>query len=571
GNDFILGVRPVEMLFGNEGDDWIEHGMADGSAGENFDTRGLDAIIGNDVFMGDSVADRMLGEGGDDIMVGNGGQVDRYIGASGFDWAVFKNDSAGATADLRLRAFDETPVPLSVASTLARFESVEGLSGSAFSDILKGDDADAAVIAASGFTGSVLTNLDLINGLRAFLGAAAAGPDGILGNADDQFSAGNIILGGNGSDLLEGRGGDDLIDGDAWLNVRISVRDAVSGNEIATVDSMTGILQNKSGVLAGTPANLTLQTAVFAGTINPGQLQIVREILPGNGGFNFDTAEYSGLLADYLVIENLDGSTTVVHLPNPDTGVATGIDGTDRLTNIERLQFNDQSLVLNPGPDGVLGTPDDLNAEPLGLATINDNTPEVGSLLAASLVGVTDADNPGGAITGPVSYQWQADVRGDGVFEDIVLATGLGDERANGSTFRVTADLAGLVLRVKALYQDAHGVLETVFSAQTAPTAAVAAPDAPVGTMLISDTTPTEGQQLTAIRAFTDPDGPTLPALAYQWLVSSGATFIPIVGATLATFTPTQAQVGQQLQVRVTYTDDLGTLETVTSAATSVV
>ncbi|MGH8431748.1 MAG: peroxidase family protein, partial [Solimonas sp.] len=475
------------MVFGNEGDDWLEHGMADGSAGENFDTRGLDAIVGNDVFIGEGAADRMLGEGGDDIMAGNGGPVDRYMGGSGFDWAVFKDDPAGANVDMRLRAFDETPVPPSIGSMLARYESTEGLSGSAFSDILQGDDADAAVIAASGFTGSVLTNLDLINGLRAFLGAAAAGPDGLLGNADDQFSAGNIILGGNGSDLIEGRGGDDLIDGDKWLNVRISVRDA-NNVEIGTADSMTGILQNKSGVLAGTPANLTLQAAVFAGTINPGQLQIVREILPGDGSFNFDTAVYSGLRADYTEIENGDGTFTVIH-NGPDGTV--GPDGIDTLRNIERLQYNDQSFVLPLVPG--------LNAEPLGLATINDNTPEVGSLLAASLEGVFDGDNPGGTITGPVSYQWQADVRGDGVFEDIIVATGLGDERANGSTFRVTEDLAGLVLRVKALYQDAHGVLETVFSAQTAPTAAVAAPDAPVGTMLISDTTPTEGQQLTAI------------------------------------------------------------------------
>ena len=40
------------MVFGNEGDDWIEGGMADGSAGENFDARGLDLIVGNDVFIG---------------------------------------------------------------------------------------------------------------------------------------------------------------------------------------------------------------------------------------------------------------------------------------------------------------------------------------------------------------------------------------------------------------------------------------------------------------------------------------------------------------------------------------
>ena len=38
------------------------------------------------------------------------------------------------------------------------------------------------------------------------------------------FTTGNIILGGAGSDFMMGRGGDDIIDGDAWLNVRISVR-----------------------------------------------------------------------------------------------------------------------------------------------------------------------------------------------------------------------------------------------------------------------------------------------------------------------------------------------------------
>ena len=193
GNDFIFGFRANEMVFGNEGDDWIEGGMADGSAGENFDVRGLDTIIGHDVFIGSTTVDRMGGEGGDDIMVGNGGQTDRYLGASGFDWAVFKDDPFGVVVDLTLRAFDETPVPLSAATTQARFESVEGLSGSAFDDILRGDAFNAAEIAASGATGSVLTNIGLIDGLQTFLGVNVT-----------SFGAGNIIMGGPGSDLLAG-------------------------------------------------------------------------------------------------------------------------------------------------------------------------------------------------------------------------------------------------------------------------------------------------------------------------------------------------------------------------------
>ncbi len=227
GNDFIFGTRADEMQFGGEGDDWIEHGLADGSAGENFDTRGLDSIIGHDVFIGDTVSDRMLGEGGDDIMLGNGGQINRYVGSSGFDWAAYKNDpmynntGLAANVDMNLRAFNEVRVPPSVAAVLDRFESVEGLSGSSFGDVLRGDDLDAAQIAASGFTGSVLTNFGLIAGLREFVAEAGDGLDLTPDTLDDEFHAGNIILGGDGSDLIQGRGGDDLIDGDLALNVRI--------------------------------------------------------------------------------------------------------------------------------------------------------------------------------------------------------------------------------------------------------------------------------------------------------------------------------------------------------------
>src|SRR5690606_13915567 len=69
-------------------------------------------------------------------------------------------------------------------------------------------------------------------------------------------------------------------------------------------------------------------------------------------------------------------------------------------------------------------------------------------------------------------YIWQAETAiGSGVFRDIA---GPVDRTpiALGRSFTVTPDLEGFALRVKAHYQDANGVLETVFSA---PTAAVGA------------------------------------------------------------------------------------------------
>ncbi|HSB73539.1 MAG TPA: peroxidase family protein [Candidatus Methylomirabilis sp.] len=539
GNDFILGSNANEQDSGNEGDDWLEQGNLDGNPGDNFDPLGRDLVPGNDIYIGSGQTDIMNGQGGDDIMVGSPGPGDKYLGASGFDWATFKDDPFGVSIDLDVRALDVAPVPLA-AGIVARFSAVEGLSGSSHSDLLRGDNADAVTIPTAGAQGSVLTNFDLVSGLRAFVGAAAAGPDGLVGTADDRFSAGNILLGGDGSDLIEGRAGDDLIDGDKWLNVRISVRQNADGTgpEIASFDSM-----------------VPLVPLMQNGTYTPGQLVAVRELLPGSGGFNFDTANFSGPAVNYTVTAAADGSVTVTD--------NVGTDGTDRLTGIERLQFNDQALVLTPG----------LNAEPVGLLRINDPTPAVGQTLTVSAAGIADADNTatGGAVPGPFSFFWQFEARpGSGVFEDIVVRTGLGVESVIGPTFTVTPDLDGLALRVRAVYQDQHGVLEQVFSAATAPITPAGTGtvnSAPAGTVLLSDPTPTEGAALTLTSTLTDADGIASP-ISFQVQAGSGALFTDIPGATGLTFTPTQAEVGLQLRVVASFTDGGGTLETVTSAPT---
>ncbi|MDH4607941.1 peroxidase family protein, partial [Pseudomonas sp. BN102] len=549
GNDFILGVRANEFAFGNEGDDWIERGMPDGAAGDNFDSFGNDPIIGHDVFLGEfGIIDRMDGEGGDDVMMGNGGEGDRYVGMSGFDWAVFKDDPAGVSIDMRLRAFNEAPIAPGATSVLSRFESTEGLSGSHFSDLLHGDDADAALIATSGAHGSVLTNFDLISSLRSFIGSVGDGPDGISGNGDDSFGAGNVILGGAGSDTIAGGGGDDLIDGDKWLNVRISVRQNSDGTgpEIASFNNLK-----------------EMAPFMVNGTYNPGQLVIVREILTATGP-NYDTAVFSGNVAEYDIQINNNGTTVdfsddVITV----TDSVAGRDGVDRLTGIERLQFADDMLFAAPGD----------NSLPEGLASINDMTPELGTLLKASLPNVSDADNPGGTITGNVAYFWQVD-NGNGVFVDIeTLGAGGELNAAAGPTFRVTADLVGLQMRVKAVYRDAKGVVETVFSAPTAAVLATAAPDAPTGAPGISDMSPTQGQGLIAGQGtIDDPDGLTSSIFTYQWQSSSnGGAFTNIAGATNRGLTPTATQVGQQLRVVTTFTDDFGSTHSLTSAATAVV
>jgi Ca2+-binding RTX toxin-like protein len=143
-----------------------------------------------------------------------------------------------------------------------------------------------------------------------------------------------------------------------------------------------------------------------------------------------------------------------------------------------------------------------------------------------------------------------------------------------GLTFTPGDDEVGLALRVRAVYKDANDVLEEVFSAPTDPVANIN--DAPVGTVKISDTTPTETLPLSAQNAFTDADG--LPTVfTYQWQqanaagVGGGAAgFTPIAGATTQKFTPGAGQVNRELRVVVSYTDLQGTLETLTSATSTV-
>src|SRR5262245_48347639 len=144
--------------------------------------------------------------------------------------------------------------------------------------------------------------------------------------------------------------------------------------------------------------------------------------------------------------------------------------------NVERLQFADVKVDLVQGRDQA----------PLGSALIADTTAagafNVGDLLNVSIGTLTDADNPGGTITGPIRYTWQASTgRGTSAFfQDIVLLPGgdLAFESANGTQFAITPDLAGLNVRVKVMYTDAHDVTEIAYS--DAVTVSDVAPPAPV-------------------------------------------------------------------------------------------
>jgi hypothetical protein len=87
----------------------------------------------------------------------------------------------------------------------------------------------------------------------------------------------------------------------------------------------------------------------------------------------------------------------------------------------------------------------------------------------------------------------------------------------------------------------------------------------PTGAVTISGT-PTQGQKLTAVTGtLADADG--LGPISYQWYAAGTA----ITGATASTLTLAEAQVGKAITVKASYTDLLGTAESMLSSATAAV
>jgi Ca2+-binding RTX toxin-like protein len=356
GNDFIFGGAGAEVMFGGEGDDWIEGGdgfdLLMGDVGDPF---GGSRVLGHDVLNGGQNDNDLLGESGDDILI-QGEGVHVNDADLGYDWIAHKDAMSAADIDLTRRL--ELP-GLDVVRD--RYINAEAASGTQFDDKLFGDNRTGADLPAgvdilvndATLFGNELTQdgVDRIAGLREMLGDLM-GVDVL-----QTFTGGNILLGGGGSDTIQGRGGDDVIDGDRALDVRISVRDPNDPTiELRSVNSLIEI----SGEL-------------LDGTINPGQLQIVREIVDAGQEGDVDTAVYFDVRANYSIRANADGSVSVAHIAVPavgDLGIdanngdpnpAIG-DGVDKLWNVEVLRFADMEVDLrtDPAANGVvMGTAGD--------------------------------------------------------------------------------------------------------------------------------------------------------------------------------------------------------------------
>jgi len=324
GSDFINGGRGAAEIFAGADNDFIKAGAGGGpiigGTGDDYiqGGNGADAVIadsdrllvnpvtgllepsgqevGDDVIVGSENANSADGGLGDDIYL-NGPGHDAFSGSGGFDIFSSADDLVGVNTDLGLLP-PIAPPPVEPLDTFDGF--VEAAVGSAHDDVLLGDNRNQLGIVRDPVTNAVISNLDnsltsatkvaglMANGTNGFVRLI---PDAAL-SAPGVFDSGNVLLGGEGQDELVGQGGNDVIDGDASLQVQL----LWNGQRYDSMDQ--------------------LQAAALNGVVDPSTISIVRELVrpasnvndPGRG----DTVVLRGSPAEYL-IEGMtwDGATFV--------------------------------------------------------------------------------------------------------------------------------------------------------------------------------------------------------------------------------------------------------------------
>ena len=129
-----------------------------------------------------------------------------------------------------------------------------------------------------------------------------------------------------------------------------------------------------------------------------------------------------------------------------------------------------------------------------------------------------------------------------------------------GSSYTLMDADEGHAVKVRASFTDDAGHSESLSSAATA-TIDPKPNSPPTGTATIGGTAQV-GETLTAdVSGIADADGPDNAVFSYQWLADGS----DIEGATGSTYTLADIDDGKAITVRVSFTDDAGNEEALTS------
>ena len=258
--------------------------------------------------------------------------------------------------------------------------------------------------------------------------------------------------------------------------------------------------------------------------------------LEDSGGNQLFSSENGGS-ADEWILENLSAGTYYIRVEAQDTG-----------TNQYGLRYGVKPAVQQQG------TP--ANSAASGQPAIT-GTAEVGETLTADTSGVTDGN---GLSSVQYAHQW---IRTSGGTDTDISGT-------TGSTYTLTDDDLGKGIKVRVSFTDDDGYSETLTSNATG--AVSQPPNQPATGQPTITGTAEMGETLTAdTSGITDGNGLSSVQYAYQWIRSTGGADTDISGATGSTYILTDDELAHTVKVRVSFTDDDGYSETLTSNATGAV
>lgn len=334
-------------------------GRQDVGQGQFLDVKGVENILGG------SGNDRLTGDAGDNLLAGGAGD-DVLDGGAGLDIASYDDYNFQTSVRVDLRNAVQTDLGGRGTDT---FISIEGVRGTAFGDILIGNDKDNLFIGGAGDDvidgGAGIDTVSYLNdGLQTgayvnlWLEAQVASDRGVdrlvsienvIGSAYDDTISGsdgaNVLIGGAGNDALDGRGGADLLDG------------GVGDDLLSTYWEQGGVWVNGAGsVLRGGEGrdNFDLGLGDLRAEGDVGDDHFNLNNLAGakviDGGDGYDSIQFEvriGMGVDYT------NGVTVDLTKTGSQQIATGVTAT--ITSIERI-FGSQGadLIIGDNADNYL-------------------------------------------------------------------------------------------------------------------------------------------------------------------------------------------------------------------------
>ena len=329
------------------------------------------------------------------------------------------------------------------------------------------------------------------------------------------------------------------------VKVRVSFTDDADNEETVTSAA--------TATVAARPNNPATGAPIIGGTVRVGET-LATDVLgiADEDGLENATFSYQWISNDGTTDADIQGETGATYtLASADVGktIKVKVTFTDDADNEETLTSPATAEVAAGVPTDPPGAPRNLTgtANSDGTVTLRWDAPNDDSVSG---------------------YQILRRRPREGENTLLVLVNDTGSTDTEYTDNDVTPDV-GHAYRVKAINAVGLGRQSKFVNVTPTQPAGPAQNNPATGTPTISGTAQV-GETLTAdTSGIGDDDGLANVTFSYQWIASDEAVDIDITSATVSSYTLVDADEGQTIQVQVSFTDDAGNDESLTSAATA--